>query len=165
MPYCPSCRGEFHQGVTHCRKCRRALVEVLKEECFGEFYSPSAMAELLVGQEVLPAFNGSVAAITELRDAFALKGIPVAVANDPDACMSCQPRLTLLAKADDLDRAIDFFCDEFHSELHVGDVQVVVPSSEESEQGADGEVQCPACSASYTPGSDAECPECGLFLG
>lgn len=166
MPYCPLCRAEFREGFTRCEACREDLVPQLEAQSFGEHYSPQAMAELLVGRSVVPVFTGPVTSITRLRDAFAGVDLPVAVGEPPGGCQSCQPQLTLLAATEDRDRALDVFFDSFQSRLGLGDVIPHETISEPDEALAPGELPlCPACGARYTPGPDAECPECGLFLG
>lgn len=163
MPYCPNCQGEFRQGFTHCHRCNVPLVQDLQPA--DPFSDPRAMAEMLRGKELVAAFSGTPAGVSELRDGLAAVSIPSAAAAQNDCTSGCQPRLVLLVAEEDLERAEEYFSSRFDSDLQTEFVQFIGPVPGVAEGEAPAQAECPACGASYRPGPEAECPECGLFLG
>ncbi|MDQ7007800.1 MAG: hypothetical protein Q9Q40_11275 [Acidobacteriota bacterium] len=162
MPYCPQCQGEFRDGFTHCGQCQVELVhDRLPADPFAD---PRAMAEMLRGRDLVPAFSGSPAGIGELRDALARRQIPSVAASPGECGASCRPELLLLLEARDVERAEAFFHQEHRPTLAAEFVQVIAPGAEE-ETAAAADGPCPACGAAARLDADGCCGACGLFLG
>ncbi len=162
MPYCPECREEFRDGFTHCQRCQAVLVhDRLAEDPFAD---PRAMAELLRGRDLVPAFKGTPAGIGELRDALAGQRIPSVAASPGECGASCTPELLLLLDGGDVERAETFFHEHHRPSLAAEFVHCIVAAGEEEDDAA-GDGLCPACGAAARPDGEGCCSECGLFLG
>lgn len=55
MPWCPVCKNEYREGITHCAECKVALVESLEEEA-------ACQKERLAEQEKLARLQAAIAA-------------------------------------------------------------------------------------------------------
>ena len=164
MRYCPRCHGEYRDEIETCAHCDVPLVGELGAP--DPFMTPRGMAEMLEGQQLVPAFMGGPAGLAELRDELARVRVPSVITPSEQGCgTTCRPRLLLLVLPDDLDSAHEIYETSFDADNRSEYVQLVDPRAEEADEGGDGPVECPACGTTYQPGKDEECPECGLFLG
>ena len=163
MPYCPQCRAEYREGVGSCVHCHVTLVDRLPDR--DPFASPQDMAEMLRGESLAPAFVGGPTGLAEMRNLLAQQRVPSVVAPPQEGCgTTCKPRLMILVRPDDVDRAHGIYESSFDPDHRSELVQPIDPRGED-DQAQDAPDECPACGTRRPSPDSQECPECGLFLG
>jgi putative signal transducing protein len=101
MPFCPNCRAEYKQGITHCPDCDADLVETLPEETqdiegtalvelasFPMVSEAEMIQELLEGNDIRTVLRGEV---------------------DPIGATSGAAPTTLLVEEKELERAREIY--------------------------------------------------------
>ncbi len=153
--YCPSCRGEYREGISRCAHCEVELVaELPTEDVFG---SPEAMARILEGKEVQPLLLGNYQPLTEAQRMLARERIATAIAGESEEEIGMHQRFYLMVAEGDLERARSIL--EHHWQAGAAKEGLLVQELETADAGT-----CPACGTAV-PSDAAECPECGLFVG
>ena len=160
--YCPSCRGEFRAGITRCANCEVDLVAEAPD--LDPYASPESMAALLAEAELRPVLLGTYEPARQAQGLLAGARIASVVAPEEDDDMQpgLHARFVLLVAEEDVGRARGFFEARFAAGVANEGLQLKDPESQEVD--AEGALPCPACDTPV-PADQAECPECGLFVG
>ncbi len=163
MPYCPTCRSEYREGVASCVHCNLPLVPELPEADEGK--ADRLRAAVKDGQfgVIFKAGYGEACQMVEFLQS---QGVDSMVTGDPKSCGKgghCAHYFVAVLE-EDLPAAI---------EVMKADQRRLVESAEECKGAkldavvdldAEGQKQCPACGAAFE-GTPEECPDCGLFIG
>jgi len=164
--YCPECRSEFREGVTHCQNCQVDLIAEAPDQ--DPFSSPERMAQMLADKDLQAVIVGPYTSMRETQKL--LSEVQIASIIAPEEGQELQPglheRLYLMIASDDLDRVRTFFDQRWEAGMQTEGLMLKKPGSTadaEEDTGSDA-APCPACSTPV-PAVAEECPECGLFVG
>ena len=149
--YCPSCRGEFRAGLEWCASCDCALVAEMPDD--DPFRSNDHMAAYLEGKELQPLLTSNQELLLQLQRKLAKQRIATVISTESEEHRAMR-RFMLLCQASDLERAKEFFGDEWGQSVEAEGLEMNELDAE----------SCPAC-MSPVPADAEECPECGLFVG
>lgn len=166
--FCPKCRSEFRQGIGACANCEVDLVDDLPPA--DPFSSPEHMAKMLAqaqeerGIELEAVFVGNYGNLREWQSVLAEYKIASVMAGesaDTAIHTGIHDRLFLMIAQDEVGRVRDIINERWAAGLKLEGVMVAeqATSPEQLDSGT-----CPACQTEV-PSTEAECPECGLFIG
>ncbi len=141
---CPNCSAEYYAHITECRACEVALVT---PEEFSRAKAPRKAEGALVCIE-----EGDYDRITGLARALGSLGIEAQVLMPPGG--GCGGGFGIFVQQS-IAREAARKVEELWHRLY--------PEIKDAEARLDSGL-CPACGSKFSP-SDAECPDCGLFLG
>ncbi len=168
MPYCPICKGEFVEGITHCKNCDADLIAEKPQSDICS--SPIEMNRYLMGKEVVVIHMGYIDTCREGQDLLAGYNIPTTIQAAEGGC-NChgQQPCVLACEPKELERVQKIFNDRFQKSVEKEGIACCCHSpsaNEEIKLDGDAPITCPGCGTSFTPAdARAECPECGLVLG
>lgn len=167
MPFCPECRSEFREGFETCAPCGVSLVIELAPEIAVGGTVEEIEAAVEAGTAVVIA-QGNHQAVGQMRILLADRRVPAMVIGDPDSCVDggvCTVFQVVVAPGG-VEPARAALAEHYQDMIVAQGLDLAAAGAAvELESGED--IRCPACNEEFRPTSvaDAECPDCGLFLG
>lgn len=163
MPFCPTCRSEYREGVARCTPCAQPLVPELSD---GDEYKGERLRDAAKRGEASPIMRAGYPEACQMVELLQAAGLDAMVIGDPASCGKGGPCSHFLVAVlqEDVAAAVEVVRGEQTRLVEADDASRGANLDAMVDLDAEGQKSCPACGAAFD-GAPQECPDCGLYLG
>jgi len=163
MPYCPTCRTEYRDGIATCVHCSQPLVPQLAESDEGK---GDRLREAVKEGKAAPIFRSNYSESCQMVEFLQSQGMDSMVTGDPKTCGKgghCSHYFVAVLE-EDVPAAAELMKADQRRLVESDDACKGANLDAMVDLDAEGQKNCPACGTAFE-GTPEECPDCGLFIG